>query len=223
MGRHQVRQLLQQLQGRAAAPPRVSSQIPSCPPRAPPAGPDPVAFPAKLFFFPPLPSRDGPSVFDAKPPHSQSFLPRLLSSRAINKHAHPSRNVSSLKTFLATASPPSRGGLLPPAPATVKRQRRAGAHLPRSRAGTQLPMRSQRETRRSSRRRLLGRRGVIAEPDRHRRRAAGGARGAAGQRGRPRRRGWQGGGGAGCTAPLFGTARDSLKTSLRRCRGNRKS
>lgn len=53
----------------------------------------------------------------------------------------------------------------------------------RRRAGTEQPMRTQRERRRSSRRRLLGRRGVIAEPDRHgegRRagRAAGGRGGA---------------------------------------------
>lgn len=82
----------------------------------------------------------------------------------------------------------------------------------RSRAGTEQPMRTQRERRRSRRRRLLGSRGVIAEPDR-----PGGGAGPGGQREAAA------GLGAGCAAPRLGTAGDSLNTALRRCRGNRKS
>lgn len=181
-------------------------QLPRCPLRAPPARADPADFLPNPFLSCPCSLHGGTSALAAKPRDSPFFLPRLLSRRAINKHAHPSWNVSSLRTFLATASPACPGGRLSLAacpaplpsrsaaasgPAAVKRQR-GPAHLPRSRAGTELPMSTQRERRSSSRRRLLGSRALIAEPDRRGRSRGRGA----GAAGRPRRR-WRSWRGAG--------------------------
>lgn len=197
-------------------------QLPRCPLRAPPARADPADFLPNPLLSCPCSLHRGTSALAAKPRDSPFFLPRLLSRRAINKHAHPSWNVSSLRTFLATVSPACPGGRLslaacpaplpsPPAPPLPPAPQLSGGSAgqrtyPGAERGPSCPSAPR------------GRGAVAAaagssaagHSSRSRIGAAGAAGGARGRRG-----GRGGGGGAGgergCAAPLLGTAGDSLK------------